>query len=376
MEALERLNAMSPIDWSFVGHRRVLVTGHTGFKGSWFTLWLLHLGAEVVGYSLPPASPGLFEASGMQAEMTHIEADIRDFERLRQVVEHHRPHFVFHFAAQPIVRRSYGTPLETLDVNVMGTANLLESVRRSGISCVVVVVSSDKCYRNRDWAYGYREEDELGGYDVYSASKGCAEIVASSWRRSFFAAAPKPGDIPVRVATGRAGNVIGGGDWSEDRLIPDCVRSLSGNRPVSIRNPKAVRPWQHVLEPLYGYLMLAYRMAEQPGNETFLSAWNFGPEMADACSVESVVRRFIRLWGKGEWVAEETSGAVHEAATLRLSIEKARMLLGWRPIWKLDTALEKTASWYRAYYAGQAAAMKEISLQQIREFQTAVSAHD
>ena len=335
--------------------KKILITGHTGFKGSWLTLWLVNLGAEVIGYSLePPTKPNLFEILQLEKEITHIIGDVRDGEKLKNVFKKYKPEIVFHLAAQPLVRVSYKEPKLTYETNVMGTLNLLEAVRQTESVKVVIIVTTDKCYENKEWFYGYREVDPLGGYDPYSSSKACVEILVSSYRNSF--------QLPV--ATVRAGNVIGGGDWQVDRLIPDCVKALSKGETIKIRNPDAIRPWQHVLEPLYGYLLLAVKMWKEP--ERFCEAWNFGPYEKDTATVREVVEKVIRLWGKGSYeVIEDRS--FHEAGLLRLDISKTMLKLGWRPKWNLDKALERTVKWYKRFYEGKTD-MVEYSIREIENY--------
>ncbi len=330
--------------------RRVLVTGHTGFKGGWLTFWLNQLGARVFGFALPPTTrPALFEAVSLASCVEHREGDIRDFARLQSVWREVRPDVVFHLAAQPIVRESYRDPLTTVQTNVLGTANVLEQVRLSQTPVAAIVITSDKCYENQEWVFGYRETDQLGGRDVYSASKGAAELLVSAWRRSF-------GGVNARgtLASVRAGNVIGGGDWACDRIVPDCIRALASDEPILVRNPFAVRPWQHVLEPLSGYLELGCRLLA-PSTEDrlrFADAWNFGPMPENARTVQEVVEELLRHWGSGKWVDGRDSKAPHEAGLLRLCTDKARSILGWRPRWDFATTMRHTVEWYRAFYSG------------------------
>lgn len=341
--------------------RRVFVTGHTGFKGSWLTSWLLDLGAQVTGYALdPPTVPNLFEAIGLDegsssdGRFTDLRADVRDAERLSAALMEAAPEVVFHLAAQPLVRRSYAEPRLTLETNVMGTANLLEAVRAAAAAGhaphAVVVVTSDKCYENLETDHAYVEGDALGGWDVYSASKACAELVCGAYRRSFFHGT----DVP-RLATVRAGNVIGGGDWGEDRILPDCVRALTAGEAVEVRNPGAVRPWQHVLEPLSGYLWLAAVLSrgERPGaaeTAPAANAWNFGPGPDGRLTVAEVVERFLLSWGAGEWRSPPGAAVQpHEAGLLSLDATKAARELGWRPVWGVEEAVDATVAWYRAW---------------------------
>lgn len=330
--------------------RRVLVTGHSGFKGSWLAIWLHRLGARVTGYSLPPPSdPSNFVAAGVRGVLAgHHEADLRDLPRLTAAVRSADPSVVFHLAAQAIVRDSYAQPRETFETNILGTVNLLEAVRSRNEPCVVVVVTSDKCYENRGQVWGYRECDPMGGYDPYSASKGAAEIVTAAYRRSFF----PPEQLAthgVQVATARAGNVIGGGDWAKDRILCDAARALAADQPVPVRNPFAIRPWQHVLEPLSGYLTLAARMLRSP-DAAWGEAWNFGPRPEDAIPVRQLVEQFVAAWGGGGWVDRSDAAQPHEAAILRLSIDKALARLNWRPRWPVAEAVARTARWYRRFH--------------------------
>jgi CDP-glucose 4,6-dehydratase len=335
--------------------RRVFVTGHTGFKGAWLTRWLLDLGAEVTGYALAPdTTPSLFEQLALAPHLRrHHVADVRDLARLSAAVAEGAPEVVFHLAAQPLVRRSYAEPALTLETNVMGTANVLEAIRATAKPCAAVMVTSDKCYENREQLWGYREDEPMGGHDVYSMSKGAAELVIASWRRSFFppAALARHG---VAVASGRAGNVIGGGDHAADRIIPDCIRALTRGEPIPVRNPGAVRPWQHVLEPLGGYLLLGARLlgvgTDRP--ERFCEGFNFGPNTEATRPVRDVVGALLAAWGSGSWDDRSDPTAVHEAKLLRLSIEKAWAALGWSPRWGFERTLAETARWYRAWHEG------------------------
>lgn len=321
-------------------HRRVLITGHTGFKGSWLALWLQTLGAEVTGVALPPESePNHWQLLRLPVDDQHL--DIRDFDRLAMVMRQARPEIVFHLAAQPLVRRSYRLPLDTWSTNVTGTANVLEACRQMGDVRAIVVITTDKCYENREWPWGYREIDRLGGHDPYSASKAAAELVASSYRQAFFQAPEAP-----LLATARAGNVIGGGDWSEDRLIPDLIRAITQARSLEIRSPGATRPWQHVLESLSGYLMLGQRLLQ--GEESFAQAWNFGPDGDGNRAVADVLASLGRHWPGVRWHVTDQPQP-HEATLLYLDSAKARNVLRWRPVWDLDSALVRTADWYRAW---------------------------
>ncbi len=349
---------------SFWRGKRVLVTGHTGFKGAWLTLWLSELGADVTGYALPPPTdPSLFDMAGVERRVRHLVGDVRDEAALTRAVREGRPEIVFHLAAQSLVRLSYDQPVATYATNVMGTVNLLEAVRRCEGVRAVICVTSDKCYENRETARPYREDDAMGGYDPYSSSKGCAELVAAAYRRSYFDGAG------AAVATARAGNVIGGGDWAKDRLVPDLLNGFAaGARPL-IRFPSAVRPWQHVLEPLAGYLKLAEALWD--GAPAAADGWNFGPDETDARPVGWIADRLAALWGEGaHW---ETTGEPqpHEAHVLRLDCAKARRELGWRPAWALDEALRRTVAWRRALDAG--ADMADFTLQQVRARQDALA---
>lgn len=320
--------------------RRVLVTGHTGFKGSWLCLCLLRAGARVCGYALPPRTEqDNFVRTGLAKRLDHQEGDVRDLDRLRTVTAAFQPEVAFHLAAQALVRRSYADPAETFAVNSLGTANVLEALRAVPACRTVVAITSDKCYENREWVWGYREDDSLGGHDPYSASKAAAEVIISSYRRSFFRPAGRG------LASARAGNVIGGGDWSPDRLVPDCIRSLARGETIVLRRPEATRPWQHVLEPVSGYLRLAEALLDQP--QAFDEAWNFGPEPSGVYTVRDVVELVIRGWGSGRW---EPTGdtSTHEAGLLALDISKARQRLGWGPVWDAPTAIARTVAWYRA----------------------------
>lgn len=331
------------MDWN---GRRVLVTGHTGFKGAWLCRWLARRGAEVHGYALPPdTEPSLHRALRDQAGLASSTlADIRDASCVAAAFTRARPEVVFHLAAQPLVLRSYADPKETFDVNVGGTVNVLEATRRVSGVRALVNITSDKCYENREWPWGYREEDALGGHDPYSASKGAAELVFSSYQRSFLAAAG------IAAASARAGNVIGGGDWAPDRIVPDTVRALSAGVPVSVRRPTAIRPWQHVLEPLGGYLTLAEALWRD--GKRFQGAWNFGPDPGNERPVAAVIDALVRYWGSGSWQDRSDPNAPHEASVLRLSIDKARSLLGWAPRWTFERTVGETVAWYRAFASG------------------------
>ena len=329
-------------------NKKMLITGHTGFKGSWLSLWLTELGANVIGYSLEPLTePNLFEAINLKDKITHIIGDVRDEEHLTAIFEKYQPEFVFHLAAQPLVRRSYKEPKLTYETNVMGTVNVLEAVRKTNSVRVCVIITSDKCYENREWVYGYRETDPVGGYDPYSSSKGCAELVTATYRQSFFNPGDYEGHHNVALSSVRAGNVMGGGDWGEDRLIPDCIRALSQNKTIVVRNPVSTRPWQYVLEPLSGYLLLGALMYKD--GTKYSDAWNFGPNDESIITVEELVKRVLKHWGSGNYTID-TSSHQHEAGLLKLDVSKARASLGWRSIYDVYGALEKTINWYKNFY--------------------------
>lgn len=332
--------------FAFLKGRRVLVTGHTGFKGGWLALWLADIGADVVGYSLaPPTDPSLFEMARLSSCMTHQIGDIRDFAHVLETMQRFKPEVVFHLAAQPLVRRSYREPKETFDTNVGGTTNLLEATRRTTSVRATIVVTSDKCYENREWVFGYRENDAMGGHDPYSASKGAAELVTAAYRRSF--GVPQEGRRPIGIASARAGNVIGGGDFAEDRILPDAVRAVTARQPLEVRSPNSTRPWQHVLDPLGGYLLLAEKLLADPTR--FSDAFNLGFNPGGTAIVGDLVQRFYGELGSGHFVdkSKRQRGAVHEAKLLHLSCEKAQRVLGWRPIFGMDEAVRRTAAWYR-----------------------------
>lgn len=340
--------------------RKAFVTGCTGFKGSWLCEWLLGLGAEVVGYSLaPPTNPSLFEQLGLRERIAFEEADIRDAGRLAAALHRAAPDFVFHLAAQPLVRLSYSEPVSTFETNVMGTINLLEALRRLDHPCAAILITTDKCYQNREWNYGYRESDPLGGHDPYSSSKAACEIAISSWRDSFF-----PGH-PVRIASARAGNVIGGGDWALDRIVPDCVRSLRAGEAIPVRNKTATRPWQHVLEPLSGYLQLASRLIRNPGHPDLCSAFNFGPDLSSNRTVAELVEEALQSW-PGSWEDCSDPHAPHEAVKLNLATDKAFHSLGWRPRWGFGETVSKTIRWYRLVEEGTDPG--ELTRSQIQEY--------
>ncbi len=344
---------------TFFRGKKVFLTGHTGFKGSWLSLWLQSMGVEVTGYALqPPTDPSLFKVADVAKGMTSIIGDIRDADALNKAMSEAQPDIVIHMAAQPLVRYSYVDPVETYSTNVMGTVHLLEAVRKSPCVRAVVNVTSDKCYENKEWVWGYRENEPMGGFDPYSNSKGCAELVTSAYRNSFF-------NDSAAVASARAGNVIGGGDWANDRLIPDILRAIGENRPVVIRSPHAIRPWQHVLEPLSGYLQLSQRLYEE--GVSYAEGWNFGPNDEDARPVLWIVERLTQQWGEGASWQVDQSDHPHEAHYLKLDCSKAKVRLDWQPRWHLDRALEAIVSWQRAYLVGQN--MHEFTLKQIEIYQ-------
>lgn len=358
------IGAYKMIDKRFWQGRRVFITGHTGFKGSWLCLWLSALGAEVTGYALqPPTEPSLFELCKVDELVKSIIGDVRDGEKLAKVMSKADPEIVIHMAAQALVGDSYRNPVDTYAINVMGTVNVLEAVRTSNGVEAVINVTTDKCYENKEWVWGYRENEPMGGYDPYSSSKGCSELVTSSYRNSFFS----PNEYEkhgIGIASARAGNVIGGGDWAKNRLIPDCINFLLKNEKIRIRNPHSIRPWQHVLEPLSGYLLLAQRLYED--GASFAEGWNFGPNDSDAQSVEWVVKKMCEEWGGYASYEVDKGNHPHEARYLKLDCSKAKMKLLWQPSWNLEQALEKIIEWVHAYQAK--ADMREFCLQQIREY--------
>jgi len=354
---------MNPAFWR---GKRVFLTGHTGFKGSWLSLWLQSMGAEVTGYALkPPTNPSLFEAANVAAGMRSIIGDVLDLNLLQKTMQYANPEIVIHMAAQPLVRYSYANPVETYATNVMGSVHLLESVRHTKSVKAVVSVTSDKCYENREWVWGYREDEAMGGYDPYSNSKGCAELVTAAYRSSFFN--PEHyGEHGVAVASARAGNVIGGGDWAGDRLIPDFIRAIVAGETVVIRSPNAIRPWQHVLEPLSGYLVLAEKLYTH-GNQ-FAEAWNFGPNDADAKSVGWIINELVTNWGKGSgFKVDESAANLHEAHFLKLDCSKARMQLGWQPRWDATETIKRICAWHKAHLTGKD--MRVYALAEIGQYQ-------
>lgn len=351
------------VDKAFWKGKKIFLTGNTGFKGSWMTIWLLEMGAEVVGYSNEvPTTPSLFESAGLRNQIKYIEADINDLKTLSDSVKETQPDILLHFAAQPLVRLSYSEPVMTYETNVMGTVKILESIRNVNSVKSAVIITTDKCYENKEWEYGYREVDPMGGYDPYSSSKGAAELVISSYRNSFFR------DRNTRVASARAGNVIGGGDWAVDRLIPDLVRGASTGNKVKVRNPLAIRPWQHVLEPLSGYLLLAQKCFEGEGYVD--EAWNFGPEIKDAKNVEWISELASDVWNNGKLWELDDENHPHEAKFLKLDISKAYQNLKWSPKWDAEKAVTKTIEWYKAFYSYELnnSAVYELCVNDIKDY--------
>ena len=347
-------------DNSFWQGKNVIITGHTGFKGGWLAIWLTQLGAKVAGYALDPLTdPNFFSITNIEKSVKDHRDDIRDLSALEGVIRSVEPEIIIHMAAQPLVRESYKDPVGTYATNVMGTVNLMEAARSCDSVRAILIVTSDKCYENRELDYGYKETDTMGGHDPYSSSKGCAELVTSAFRRSFY-----ENTSMIAVASARAGNVIGGGDWSANRIIPDAIRSFSNNQQLQVRSPDAIRPWQHVLEPLSGYMTLCEKMWDQPLK--FSDGWNFGP-LESIREVEEIMNRVSDLWGENAEWERSIVDQPYEATLLKLDIAKAKKKLGWAPKWDLDTALEKTVSWYKSYYNGED--MGEISLKQIEEYQ-------
>lgn len=346
-------------DPPFWRSKRVLLTGHTGFKGGWMCLWLKQLGAEVHGLALtPPTEPCLFHVANVAEGMSHFTADVREYETVLAHMQSVQPDIVLHMAAQPLVRRSFQQPIETFATNVMGTVHLLEAARHCNSVKAIVNITTDKCYENREWVWGYRENEPMGGYDPYSSSKACAELVSAAYRQSFLK------DSQIAMATARAGNVIGGGDWASERLVPDILHSLQHKQSVAIRNPQAIRPWQHVLEPLSGYLLLAERLFKNGQGDA--EAWNFGPQEEDARPVQWVVERLCEAWGDSAgWHLQEGMHP-HEAHFLKLDISKARQRLNWRPRWSIGVALKLTSDWHKAWVAGED--MHSVCLQQISQY--------
>jgi len=346
--------------------KTVLVTGHTGFKGSWLSIWLSELKIKVVGFSLPEwDNDYLFNKAGLSERVVDERGDIGNLQRLNEVFLKHKPNIVFHLAAQPLVRDSYTNPVRTFDANIMGTVNVLECIRKSDCAMAGVMITTDKCYKNKEQKKGYGESDELGGHDPYSASKASAELVIDSYRKSFFTISGK------LVASARAGNIIGGGDFSRDRLIPDCMRALKESRPINIRNPKSIRPWQHVLEPLYGYLLLGSKLLND--EKKFDGAWNFGPEKESIIPVSKVASLIIKNWGSGELIDAHDPASPHEFRQLCLNISKAKKILKWKPRWNVQVAVEKTVDWYKKAGNGNA---YRLCAEQIKEYKSAFAINE
>ena len=353
------MTRVAHINPDFWVDKRVLLTGHTGFKGSWLSLWLQYMGATLRGVALaPPTEPALFEVARVANGMEHRIADIRDFNAVKLEMDEFQPEIVIHMAAQPLVRLSYSQPIETYSTNVMGTLHVLEAARHAGSVKAIVNITTDKCYENREWVWGYREDEPMGGYDPYSNSKGCAELVSSAYRKSFLKSAG------IAMATARAGNVIGGGDWALNRLIPDILRALEKHEPVLIRNPHAIRPWQHVLEPLSGYLILAEHLYEY--GQTHAEAWNFGPYDEDAKPVQWIVEQLCAAWSQGGNWRLQHGEHPHEASYLKLDISKARQRLHWGPRWSLERTLSRILEWHQAWLSDQD--MREICIKQIQNY--------
>lgn len=351
-------------DASFWQGKRVFLTGHTGFKGSWLSLWLNLMGADVMGYALePPTTPSMFNLCQLGSTIQSIMADVRDQRAIYEAIIDHKPQIIIHMAAQALVRESYKSPVETYATNIMGTVNLLEAARTCSSLKAIVNVTTDKCYDNKEWVWGYRENEAMGGYDPYSSSKACSELVTASYRNSFF----NPENYSqhqVAIASARAGNVIGGGDWANDRLLPDCFRAILNGEPVHIRSPFAIRPWQHVLEPLGGYLILAQRLFEK--GTAYAEAWNFGPDDRDAQPVENIINKICALWGSEASYTVDKGVHPHEAQYLKLDCSKAKTRLNWQPRWGIEEALAKTVEWMKAYQNG--ADLTAVCLKQIKEY--------
>lgn len=345
----------------FYKDKKVLITGHTGFKGGWLTIWLKMLGAKVVGYSLDPIyENGIFQSSGIAGQIKDYRGDIRDLRKLIELFKKEQPEIVFHLAAQALVLESYKNPVETFEVNIQGTVNVLEAIRQTQSVKAAVMITTDKCYENREWIWGYRENEPLGGHDPYSASKGAAEIVISAYRRSFFMEDGKPA-----IASARAGNVIGGGDWSENRLVPDIIKAIMGNQTIEIRNPHSIRPWQHVLDPLSGYLQLGSALHKSP--KQFSEAWNFGPFTHDVHSVKDIVENIISFSGKGTWKDISRPGQMHEAHLLMLDITKAVQKLNWQPVLEFQEAVKLVVEWYKNALHGDTLAFSQNQIKQYTE---------
>jgi CDP-glucose 4,6-dehydratase len=344
-------------------NKNVLVTGHTGFKGSWLTIWLLSLGANVIGYSLDPKrNEDNFVKANIKDKIVDIRGDIRNVDKLKKVFEIYKPEIVFHLAAQPLVRYSYANPKYTYDVNILGTVNILECIRECEETKIGIIITSDKCYKNNEWVWGYRENDRMGGYDPYSSSKSCVELIVSSYQNSFFN--PEKFDKHGKlIASVRAGNVIGGGDWSEDRLIPDCIKALQKGKKITIRSPYSIRPWQHVLEPLSGYLLVGAKLVSD--GIQYANAWNFGPEYRNMINVLEIVEKVVNGWGSGNYSIENNKNNFHEAKLLSLDINKAKYYLQWYPRWGIDKTIEKIIEWYKNY---ENVDVYDMCIKQIEEY--------
>lgn len=363
---------------SFWKNKRVLITGHTGFKGAWLSLWLLNFQATVIGLSLEPDSqPNLFEQLALSQVLESHIADIRNAAYVKELIKKTKPDIVFHLAAQPLVRRSYNQPVFTWETNVLGTINVLEALKCCEHICASVFITTDKCYENKEWGYGYRENDPLGGHDPYSSSKAAAEIAIASWRNSFFNSC----DSRVAIASARAGNVIGGGDWATDRIFPDAMRALSCGKAIPVRNPDATRPWQHVLEPLGGYLLLAQRLYEYLSLNNSLvldklqSAFNFGPTLSSNRSVKNLVESILLHW-PGKWIDKSNPEAVHEAKLLNLVTDKAFHYLGWQPVWSFERTVQETVEWYRTaqkFLDSDSELLQQLTLRQIQQYESDLS---
>lgn len=347
--------------------KKILITGHTGFKGSWLSIWLKELGATVIGYSLDPKNKkDNFNLTNLKNDIIDVRGDIRDYNKLNKLFKEYQPEIVFHLAAQPLVKYSYEHPKDTYDINVMGTMNILESIRLHESTKIGIIVTSDKCYENNEWVWGYRENDPMGGHDLYSSSKGCCELLISSYRNSYFPEKKYEHHKKI-IASVRAGNVIGGGDWSIGRIIPDCIRALESNQEIFIRNTNAVRPWQHVLEPLSGYLLLAEKILTD--GVLFSGAWNFGPKLNNIVSVKELVTGMIKSWGCGNWISSNVnSEEFHEATFLNLDISKAKFKLNWEPKWSLQQTLDHTVDWYKNYKAYSSTELRNLCVDQIKQY--------
>jgi len=348
---------------NFYNNKNVFITGHTGFKGSWLSVMLKELNAKVAGYSLePPTDPNLFDILKLKNKINHLTGDVRDKDNFFRSIKDAQPEIIFHLAAQSLVRRSYTDPVLTYETNLLGTLNLLEFSRQVKSIKAVVIITTDKCYENKEWIYAYRENDPLGGYDPYSSSKACAELISSAYRQSFFNIDDFGKSHNTAVATVRAGNIIGGGDWTDDRLVPDIIRSLTGNKELIIRNPDSIRPWQHVLEPIAGYLYLASLMYKD--GKSFSEAFNFGPNSSDIFTVEEVVKKSVKAWGKGSYKIKKDN-KLHEAKFLRLDTGKSQFKLNWKPVYNADQAINKTINWYKEYYQNKNSDIYNFTVSQI-----------